>query len=210
MKDSTTENDIKPKMKLERISPVLKHINVPNCITTLGLVFGMFCAYFLTRQDLRMAIICLFFAGVMDLFDGYVAVKLKQQSEFGKHLDTLVDFFTCVIMPIWMVFDLLDGSVFVIASLIFYCACGLWRLANYNLVGAGKVFTGLPVPGAMSIVTIVIWCVVMYNISVWAAVAMFFIVGGLMVSGIKLPKYGMWHLLFGVAGVAFLILVIFS
>jgi len=197
-------------MKLERISPVLKHLNIPNLITTLGLVFGIFAAFFLTQRDLRMAIICLFFAGVMDLLDGYVATKLNQQSEFGKHLDTLVDFFTCVIMPIWMVFDLLDNSPIVIAALVFYCMCGLWRLANYNLVGAGTVFTGLPVPGAMSIVTIVIWCVVMYGIFTWVAAVMFFIVGMLMVSGIQLPKYGLWQKIFGVAGLAFLILVIFS
>ena len=197
-------------MKLIKISPILRHMNAPNVVTTLGLVFGIFAAFFLTQRDLRMAIICLFFAGVMDLVDGYVATKLKQQTDFGKHLDTLVDFFTCVIMPIWMVFDLLDNSPFVIAALIFYCICGLWRLANYNLVGAGKVFTGLPVPGAMSIVTVVIWCVVVYGVFTWVAAIMFFAVGGLMVSGIQLPKYGLWQVLFAIAGVGFLILVIFS
>jgi len=197
-------------MKLEKTSPIIKHLNIPNLITTLGFVFGIFAAFFLTQRDLRMAIICLFFAGVMDLFDGFVATKLNQQSEFGKHLDTLVDFFTCVIMPIWMVFDMLDNNPVVIAGLIFYCICGLWRLANYNLVGSGKVFTGLPVPGAMSIVVIVIWCVVMYSVPVWAAAVMFFTVGLLMVSGIKLPKYGIWQKLFVVLGLAFLMLVIFS
>ncbi|MCL2285114.1 MAG: CDP-alcohol phosphatidyltransferase family protein [Firmicutes bacterium] len=197
-------------MKLTKISPILRHMNAPNVVTTLGLVFGIFAAFFLTQRDLRMAIICLFFAGVMDLVDGYVATKLRQQTDFGKHLDTLVDFFACVIMPIWMVFDLLDNSPIVIAALVFYCICGLWRLANYNLVGAGKVFTGLPVPGAMCIVTMVIWCVVMYGVFTWVAAIMFFIVGGLMVSGIQLPKYGLWQVLFGIAGVAFLILVIFS
>ena len=197
-------------MKPERISPVLRHLNVPNMITTFGLVFGIFAAFFLTQRDLRMAIICLFCAGVMDLLDGLIATKLNQQSEFGKHLDTLVDFFTCVIMPIWMVFDLLDTGTIVVASLVFYCACGLWRLANYSLVGAGRHFTGLPVPASMTIVTFVVWCVVMYGAPTWLAIIMFFAVGALMVSGIKLPKYGMWQKAFGLLGLVFLIVVIFA
>ena len=195
-------------MKLENISPVLKHFNIPNVITTLGLVFGIFAAFYLTQRDLRMAIILLFFAGLMDLFDGYVATKLNQVSNFGKHLDTLVDFFTCVIMPIWMVFDLLDNSPFVIAALVFYCICGLWRLANYNLVGGGKHFTGLPVPSAMAAVTIAIWVVVRYGVSVWLATGMFVLMGMLMLSTLPLAKYGKWQVLCGLGGVGFLIYVI--
>jgi len=196
-------------MKLSNISPVLKHFNIPNIITTLGLVFGIFAAFYLTQGDLRMAIIALFFAGVMDLIDGYVAVKLNQVSQFGKHLDTLVDFFTCVIMPIWMVFDLLDNNPFVIVALVFYCICGLWRLANYNLVGGGKHFTGLPVPAAMSVVTITIWFVVVYGITVWLAAGVFVLMGMLMLSTLPLAKYGKWQVVGGLGGLGFLIYVIF-
>jgi len=197
-------------MKPASIFPALRHFNIPNVITTMGLVFGILTAYFLTQRDLRMAIIFLFFAGLMDLFDGYIATKLNQQSQYGKHLDTLVDFFTCVIMPIWMVFELLDNSPIVIIPLMFYCACGLWRLANYNLVGGGADFTGLPVPASMSLVTIAIWCVVMYNVPQLLAAITFLVVGMLMLSRIKLKKYGVWQVASGFAGLAFLILVILS
>jgi len=196
-------------MKIEKFSPVLRHFNIPNLITTAGLVFGIMAAYFLTQRDLRMAIIMLFFAGVMDLFDGFVAAKLKQVSEFGKHLDTLVDFFTCVIMPIWMVFDLFDSHPALVTALVFYCICGLWRLANYNLVGGGLHFTGLPVPASMSIVTVVIWFVFMHTLSIWIVVGMFAMVGMLMVSAFPLAKYGLWQKLFGVGGLIFLFYVIF-
>jgi len=195
-------------MKLENISPVLKHFNLPNIITTLGLVFGIFAAFYLTRGDLRLAIIMLFFAGLMDLCDGFVAVKLNQVSNFGKHLDTLVDFFTCVIMPIWMVFDLLCNNPFVIGALVFYCICGLWRLANYNLVGGGKHFTGLPVPAAMSIVTIAMWFVVMQGLTVWVMVGVFALMGMLMLSTLPLAKYGKWQVLGGLGGVGFLVYII--
>jgi len=195
-------------MKLESISPVLKHFNLPNVITTLGLVFGIFAAFYLTQHELRLAIILLFFAGLMDLFDGFVAVKLNQVSNFGKHLDTLVDFFTCVIMPIWMVFALLDSNLFIIAALVFYCICGLWRLANYNLVGGGKHFTGLPVPAAMSVVTIAMWFVVIQGITVWVMAGVFVLMGMLMLSTLPLAKYGKWQVISGLGGFGFLIYVI--
>ncbi|MCL2217235.1 MAG: CDP-alcohol phosphatidyltransferase family protein [Defluviitaleaceae bacterium] len=193
--------------------PVLKHFNTPNAITTLGLVFGIFTCYFLTQRDLRMAIICLFFAGVMDLVDGFVAAKLNQQSKFGQSLDTLVDFFTCCIIPVWMVHDMLSDLPLyplIVAAMIFYVMCGLWRLALYNITGGGKSFTGLPVPGAMMLITIVIWCVVMYNITLWVAAIAFLAVGLLMISGIQLPKYGIWQKVMGFSGLAFLGVVIFS
>jgi len=209
---NSTDNNTNNK-GLTRFFPALEHFNIPNAITTLGLVMGIFVCYFLTQQDLRMAIIFLFFAGVMDAVDGFVAAKLNQQTIFGKHVDTLVDFFTCCIVPIWMVHDLLDSNSLVVVALIFYCMCGLWRLARYNITEiteARQYFTGLPVPGAMSVMTVTIWCVFMYNAPLWVAACMFFLMGLLMVSGIKLPKYGIWQIAMGIAGLGFLGLVIFS
>jgi len=199
---------------IETYFPAVKHLNIPNAITTLGLVFGIFACYFLTRQDLRMAIVCLFIASVMDFIDGFFASKLNQQTSFGRYLDTLVDFFTCCIMPIWMVYDLLGSSPsenpLIVSALIFYCICGLWRLAYYNIIEADKHFTGLPVPGAMTLVTISIWAVFQYGIPLWAAAVTFFVVGLLMVSGIRLNKYGLWQKVMGLLGIVFLVIVIFT
>ena len=190
--------------------PALKHLNIPNVMTTLGMVFGIFAAYFLTQRDLRMAIILLFAASIMDFADGFVASKLNQQTEFGQYLDTLVDFFTCVIMPVWMVHDLLGNSPLIVGALIVYCACGLWRLAYYNIIEADKHFTGLPVPGSMMTVTMAIWCVYTYGFPLIFAAVTFFVVGLLMISGISLKKYGLWQKLFSLAGVIFVVLVVLS
>ena len=201
--------NLNPNSRLLRMFPILVHFNAANMVTTMGLVFGIFACYFLTQQDLRMAVICLFVAGVMDLLDGFVATKLNQQTEFGKHVDTLVDFFCCIIIPIWMVFDLLPHGVHTVAPLIFYCICGLWRLANYNITEPGKTFTGVPVPTGVFIVVVAIWCVVMYNVHVALASIAFVCAGGLMISGIKLPKYGVWQFVIGFSGLGFLVAVIF-
>lgn len=194
---------------LEIYFPALKHFNIPNLITTLGMVFGIFAAYYLTQRDLRMAIICLFLASVMDFVDGFVASKMDKQTEFGQYLDTLVDFFTCCIIPVWMVHDLLGNSPIIIAALIVYCGCGLWRLAYYNIIEADKYFTGLPVPGAMMSVTIAIWCVHIYGLPLWVAVVTFFVIGLLMISGINLKKYGLWQKVLGAVGAVFFVIVVF-
>ena len=201
---------MKPTGFLEKYFPALKHANIPNAITTLGLVFGIFACYHLTQRDLRMAIIFLFCASVMDLVDGYFASKFNQLSEFGRYLDTLVDFFTCCIVPIWMVYDILGNSLLIVIPLIFYCICGLWRLAYYNIIEADKSFTGLPVPGSMTLVTIAIWVVDRYYFPLFVASITFLIVGLLMISNIQLKKYGLWQKAFGVVGLVFLVVVIMS
>ena len=199
------------KNKITNSFPVLTHFNAPNVITTMGMVFGIIACFFLTQRDLRMAIFALFIAGVMDLLDGYVASKLKQQTVFGRHLDSLVDFFICCIIPIWMVFDLLGSALWIVIPMIFYCLCGLWRLANYNITTKhGKAFTGLPVPGAMLCITVAIWFVVQLNIWIGVASITFVVIGVLMISGISLPKYGLWQKIMGVGGLAFVLHVLMS
>lgn len=195
---------------LGRYFPAIKHMNIPNAMTTMGLVFGIFAAYYLTQRDLRMAIIMLFFASFMDLADGYIAAKLNKQTEFGQYLDTLVDFFTCCIIPVWMVHDLLEPNPFVVGAMIIYCMCGLWRLAYYNIIEADKYFTGLPVPGSMMCVTISIWAVHVYGLPVWIAAITFFVIGLLMISGISLKKYGIWQKGFALLGLVFMIVVVLA
>jgi len=206
---------MKSNPKFTRMFPALRHMNLPNALTTLGLVFGIFACFFLTRADLRTAIVFIFLAGLMDLIDGYVAAKLDRQTEFGMYVDTLVDFFTCGVLPIWMVFyflveNVLLDNILIIGALIFYCVCALWRLAYYNIIEAKEFFTGLPVPGAMMMVTIAVWGVVTHSLPIWTSVVMFIAIGLLMISGIHLKKYGMWQKVMGVASVVFLLIVVFG
>jgi CDP-diacylglycerol--serine O-phosphatidyltransferase len=197
--------------------PALQHLNIPNAITTFGLVLGIFACYFLTQQRLREAVVFLFLAGVMDAVDGFVAAKLKQQTVFGQYVDTLVDFFVCGIVPVWLVFDLLVSDVFfdntfnnvlIICALVFYCTCALWRLAYYNIIEADKFFTGLPVPGSMMIVTMSVWGVVTFALPMWISAAVFFIIGLLMISGITLKKYGLWQKAMSALAIVFVIFVL--
>ena len=197
--------------------PALRHLNIPNAITTLGLLFGIAGCFLLMHGELRFAILVLFFCGVTDGIDGFVAAKLNQQTEFGQYVDTLVDFFVCGIVPIVMVFGLLVqpyetfNNIIIVVGLGFYCMCALWRLAYYNIVEADKYFVGLPVPGSMMLLTMAIWSVATEAVGfpMWVAAVAFLILGTLMISGIKLKKYGWWQKCMGVISLASLVLVIF-
>ena len=219
MRESQKEPHAKPRKEsgFVKMFPALRHLNIPNAITTLGLLFGIAGCFLIMRGELRIAIIVLFFCGVTDGIDGYIAAKLNQQTEFGQYVDTLVDFFVCGIIPIVMVFSLLvqphstANNIIIIAGLGFYCTCALWRLAYYNIVEADKYFVGLPVPGSMMLLTMAIWSVATeaVGLPVWVAAVAFVVLGTLMISGIKLKKYGWWQKCMGVISLASLVLVVF-
>jgi len=177
---------------MKKYFPVLEYINIPNLITTLGLVWGVFACYHLIGGNLRAAIICMFFATFMDLIDGYLANVLDRKTRFGHYMDSLVDFFICCILPMLMAYVFVGNDPILVFAFVFYCAGGLWRLAYYNITSAEKqsYFTGLPVPGAMLCVVMVIWSAVNYDIPAWACTAVFFITGLLMISFIRMKKYG--------------------
>jgi len=191
--------------KISKLFPALANFNIPNIITTIGMVFGIAACYYLVGQNFMAAMVCLFCAGVCDLVDGWFAGKLNQQSRFGQAIDSLVDFFICVIMPIWFVHYILDYTWLLRVGLVFYCIAGLWRLAYYNINEADKTFTGLPVPGAMMCVVITTWAILNANFPVWTLAVTFFITGLLMLCKFKLSKYGKWQVIMGLVGLAFFV-----
>ena len=195
---------------MKKYFPALQYINVPNTITTVGLIFGVAACYFLAEGNMQGTLICLFFSGLMDLIDGFFADKLKQQTQFGQYIDSLVDFFICCIIPIGMVYAFIGNYLILFFALAFYCICGLWRLAYFNVVESKTYFIGLPVPGAMLMVAIAIWSVAYHGLPVWIIAAILFLTGLLMLSFIKLQKYGLWQKTFWVLGLFFLAVIVAS
>jgi len=201
---------------LKKFFPPVAHINAPSALTTLGLIMGAVTAYFLVHGQLRWAILCLFFCGVLDLADGFVASRLNKITPYGRQVDSLVDFFTCCIMPIIVVYQFFYTHWYVLVPMGFYAVCGLWRLAYFNIQPQStdpherKYFTGLPVPGAMMVVTMVFWTVLRFDLPAAVMAGTFVFLGFLMISFVKLRKYGLWQQIMWGVGVAFVLYVIFG
>jgi CDP-diacylglycerol--serine O-phosphatidyltransferase len=202
------------KSPVLRLFPVMEHINFPGLLTTLGLLMGAATAYLLIHQDdLRWAVLALFFCGILDLADGLAASRLNIITNFGKQLDSLVDFFTCCIMPIIIVYLFFYESYFVIGAMAFYAICGLWRLAFYNITPQSvekdgkKYFTGLPVPGAMMVITMIFWFTLRFEWPAWVLGITFLFIGCMMISFVKLRKYGPWQWILWAVGCGFIVYV---
>jgi CDP-diacylglycerol---serine O-phosphatidyltransferase len=97
---------------------------------------------------------------VFDTLDGRVARWRKRHSALGADLDSLADVVSFGVAPAVLGFTLGLRGVFDAILLIFFVACGISRLARFNVTAAdladetGKVkyFEGTPIPSSLFIV----------------------------------------------------------
>jgi phosphatidylglycerophosphate synthase len=63
----------------------------PDQYSFSSVIFASICFYFLTRQDLPLAIVFFLLAAFMDLVDGAVARRKRSTTKKGAYLDTIFD-----------------------------------------------------------------------------------------------------------------------
>ena len=108
-----------------------ENLTIPNGITYCGLLFALFGIYLLVKNQIVLAIIFLTLTDVFDMLDGYIARKFKMFSPLGADLDSLVDMVAFVIPP--FIIALVFNNNLLIASSVFLVACGIYRLARFNI-----------------------------------------------------------------------------
>jgi len=124
-------------------------------LSLLSAVFGIVQA---SRGSFTVAVICLFFSGVCDAFDGIVARSKKNRTDdeksFGIQIDSLCDLISFGVFPAMLCYYMgVDTAVGVVICFI-YCLCAVIRLAFFNVLegnrqksegGCNKTYRGLPV-----------------------------------------------------------------
>lgn len=116
------------------------------------------------KLPLAMALLPL--ALLMDFLDGFVARKRHTQGPMGRELDSLSDVISFGVAPAVLGFALGLQGVVDVALLLFFVACGISRLARFNvtaeqLTGAnGKVkyFEGTPITFSLLTVALGAYC----------------------------------------------------
>lgn len=91
---------------------------------------------------------------VFDVFDGRIARWRQQQSSLGRELDSLADVISFGVAPAAIAYAAGLRGGWDCLALIYFVACGVSRLARYNITAdalsaeAGKVryFEGTPIP----------------------------------------------------------------
>jgi len=132
---------------------ILAQLDVPNLFTLGGLALSLSSVIYAIQGDFYWAIICMIFAGMVDLLDGVIARKMERsplQAEVGKQLDSLVDVCSFGFAPAIFAYCFGLQDPWSVALLLFYAAMATLRLAYFNSTGLSasgedSFFTGLPV-----------------------------------------------------------------
>lgn len=130
---------------------------LPNLFTTASLFMGFYSIIASIQEKFFLASIAIFISLVFDGLDGRVARMTNSTSKFGAEYDSLADLIAFGVAPsllayIWAMS--FYGKLGWMAGFLFV-ACGALRLARYNIqIGLidSKVFNGLPIPAAASVI----------------------------------------------------------
>ncbi len=118
------------------------------------------------RWRVYLALGLLPLALVLDIADGRVARWQKKHSLFGGELDSLADIVSFGVAPAALGYALGMRGGWDVAILLFFVACGVSRLARYNVTAAEvaaagekvKYFEGTPIPSSLLLMLILGAC----------------------------------------------------
>jgi CDP-diacylglycerol--serine O-phosphatidyltransferase len=182
-----------------------------NAVCGTGALFSMLT--YLQTTDVRHV----YFAGgmvvaalIFDVLDGRIARWRQKTSGMGRELDSLADVISFGVAPAVIGYGCGMQGLYDRMVLTYFVACGVSRLARYNVTAeelsdnGGKVryFEGTPIPSSLLLVMLMCWAasqgalheslwfgkVVFAGFTLHPMVLFFALSGSLMVSRIRFPK----------------------
>src|SRR6187200_52602 len=152
----------------------------------------------------------IFAALIFDILDGRIARWRQKSSAMGRELDSLADVISFGVAPAVMAYVCGLQGLYDRVILVFFVACGVSRLARYNVTaealseGTGKVkyFEGTPIPTSIVLVGLLtlaasedaigsnLWfgAVSIMGYTLHPLALLFLLSGTLMISRIRIPK----------------------
>ena len=131
--------------------------NYTVILTYMGMFSGFMGIVSAWEGNLKMALLCLIYSGICDMFDGKIASTMertKQEKRFGIQIDSLSDIICFGVLPALIVLGANKESLLYILISGTYLLCALIRLAWFNVneeerqaseEGGRKEYLGLPV-----------------------------------------------------------------
>lgn len=182
-----------------------------NAVCGIGALFSVMT--YLEVDDVRhiyFACGLVFAALIFDILDGRIARWRQKTSAMGQELDSLADVISFGVAPAIIAYGCGMQGLFDRIVLAYFVACGVSRLARYNVTaealseGTNKVkyFEGSPIPTSILLVLIMalaawfgavredLWFgeVALAGFSLHPLVLMFALSGSLMISRLRIPK----------------------
>lgn len=135
-----------------------------NASCGVGALFAVM-SYLESQDVLHLLFACalILLALVWDVFDGRVARWRQQTSLLGRELDSLADVISFGVAPAIIAYGAGMDGLWDRVVLIYFVACGVSRLARYNItaetlaLGGDKVkyFEGTPIPTSLLLVMVI-------------------------------------------------------
>ena len=141
--------------KFKLVSSKKTRYLLPNILTLGGVCLGISAIKFSIDGNFNLAVILILFASILDALDGRIARLIKGTSEFGKELDSLTDFVSFGIAPVFILYfwELNNYGKLGWAISLVYSICCVLRLARFNLTKVdnqqlwkNNFFEGIPSP----------------------------------------------------------------
>ena len=147
---------------------------------------------------------------IFDVFDGRIARWRQKTSAMGRELESLADIISCGVAPAIIAYGCGMQGLYDRIILVYFVACGVSRLARYNITaetlsdGGDKVkyFEGTPIPTSVLLVCLLtvaayldavrenLWFgqITLAGFQFHPLVLIFALSGTLMISRIRIPK----------------------
>ena len=108
---------------------------LPNILTIAGVCLGISSIKFSIDGNFNLSVTLILFAAILDALDGRIARLIKGTSDFGKELDSLTDFVSFGIAPVFILYfwELNNYGKLGWAITLIYSVCCVLRLARFNL-----------------------------------------------------------------------------
>ncbi len=141
--------------KFKLVSSKKTRYLLPNILTLGGVCLGISSIKFSIDGNFSLAVIFILLAAILDALDGRIARLIKGTSEFGKELDSLTDFVSFGIAPVFILYfwELNKYGKLGWAITLIYSVCCVLRLARFNLTKIdtreswkNNFFEGVPSP----------------------------------------------------------------
>lgn len=182
-----------------------------NAVCGVGALFSTI-SYIETNDVRHVYFACLLVlaALVFDVLDGRIARWRTTSSALGRELDSLADVISFGVAPAIIAYACGMQGLFDRIVLAYFVACGVSRLARYNVTaealseGTNKVkhFEGTPIPTSVLLVLIMAYAawsgaireqlwfgeITFMNFKLHPLVLIFALSGSLMISRIRIPK----------------------
>ena len=149
--------------KFKLVSSKKTRYLLPNILTLGGVCLGISSIKFSIDGNFNLAVTLILLASILDALDGRIARLIKGTSDFGKELDSLTDFVSFGIAPVFVLYfwELNNYGKLGWAICLIYSVCCVLRLARFNLTKIedqeewkNNFFEGVPSPaGGLLILT---------------------------------------------------------